>query len=424
MLPDSWIKVQLGEILINYQNGFAFSASEYVEEGVPIISMANISLEGKFQYDAKTSKRWDEKYKDELEDFIVRKGDVIIAMTDVTPTKNLIGRMAEVTAEEIFLLNQRVGLLKIDDKKAFPKFISYVGNSGDWIKYCRSVATQGAQANISTKDIRKGIIPLPPINEQQKIAEILSIVDEKIEVIEEKISKTLVLKKGLMQQLLSKGIDHQTYIESAVGKIPETWKCRQIGEIAKVIRGASPRPKGDPLFYGGEVPRLMVQDVTRDGKYVTPSIDFLTSEGAKKSRPMVAGSLVMVCSGEVGVPAILAVDACIHDGFLGFTEINKDCDLEFLYYSFDSLRQSFHSSATHGGVFTNLTTGIVKDFLIALPPKQEQIRIAKILSEVDLRIKVLNAKKELTIRLKQGLLKYLLFGKIRVTPLLQKESIP
>ncbi|MFA0703663.1 hypothetical protein AB4618_24580, partial [Vibrio sp. 10N.222.48.A8] len=85
------------------------------------------------------------------------------------------------------------------------------------------------------------------------------------------------------------------------------------------FRGASPRPKGDPRYYGGKIPRLMIQDATRDGKYTTPCIDFLTDEGAKKSRFLKAGSVVLSCSGtRVAIPTILAVDACVHDGWLAF----------------------------------------------------------------------------------------------------------
>ena len=87
------------------------------------------------------------------------------------------------------------------------------------------------------------------------------------------------------------------YKQTEIGIIPIDWNIFKIGELAEVIRGASPRPKGDKRYYGGKVPRLMVEDVTRDGKYVTPIIDFLTDAGSKLSRPCKAGTLTLVCSG-------------------------------------------------------------------------------------------------------------------------------
>jgi len=190
--------------------------------------------------------------------------------------------------------------------------------------------------------------------------------------------------------------------------IPRHWQTFEVQQIAKIIRGASPRPKGDPKYYGGNIPRLMVADVTRDKKYITPSIDFLTNEGADLSRLMPAGTLVLVCSGLVGVPGILAVDACIHDGFLGFENISSEADKEFLYYYFCSLQERFHAAATHGGIFTNLTTSILKEFEITLPPLQEQKKIASVLQywdhAVDLTEQLITAKQERRTWLMQQLL--------------------
>src|SRR5690349_2082931 len=108
-----------------------------------------------------------------------------------------------------------------------------------------------------------------------------------------------------------------------MSEYPSDWPFVSIQEVGTVIRGATLRPKEAPRYYGGRVPRLMGADVSRDGKYVTPSIDFLTEEGAKLSRFLPAGTLTIVCSGNVGVPSFLAVDACIHDGFLALTNIKQ-----------------------------------------------------------------------------------------------------
>ncbi|OMD62993.1 hypothetical protein BSK62_22050 [Paenibacillus odorifer] len=199
----------------------------------------------------------------------------------------------------------------------------------------------------------------------------------------------------------------QSYNDNKNSKAP-AWHNKKVGDIAKVIRGASPRPQGDPRYYGGSVPRLMVSDVTRDKKYVTPSTDFLTEEGAKLSRPMKAGSLVVVCSGTVGVPAILAIDSCIHDGFLGLADISDNCDIEYLYYAFSALKDKFNSSATHGGIFTNLTTQIMKDFNVLIPPMSEQLKITAILSSIDDAIEKTEAIIEQTKKINTALMQQLL----------------
>ena len=117
------------------------------------------------------------------------------------------------------------------------------------------------------------------------------------------------------------------------------FETKKLSEICKVIRGASPRPKGDVRYYNGDIPRLMVEDVTRDGKYVVPSVDSLTEEGAKLSRPMKSGDLTVVCSGTVGIPSFLKVDACIHDGFLGLINFKNNIDKEYIYYQLIKLKK-------------------------------------------------------------------------------------
>lgn len=83
----------------------------------------------------------------------------------------------------------------------------------------------------------------------------------------------------------------------------------------------------------------MGKDVSRDGKWVTPCTDFLTEEGAKLSRWCSKGTLTIICSGDVGIPSFLAIDACIHDGFIAFFDINYDVVVKdfFLFFIIKSL---------------------------------------------------------------------------------------
>ena len=145
-----------------------------------------------------------------------------------------------------------------------------------------------------------------------------------------------------------------------------------------------------------------------------PQTDFLTDEGAKLSRPMSKGGLTIVCSGTVGVPSILGVDACIHDGFLGLVEISNRCSSEFLYYAFLPLQEKFDSSATHGGIFTNLTTEILKEFVIGIPPIAEQHEIVRHISSLDQNLNDKSRKLQQTQSLKKSLMQDLLTGKVRV----------
>ena len=172
------------------------------------------------------------------------------------------------------------------------------------------------------------------------------------------------------------------------------WPMVEIGTISTIVRGSSPRPQGDPQFFGGPVPRLMVADITRDGMYATPQIDSLTKLGATKSRPMNKGDVVITVSGNPGLPTILAIDACIHDGFVGLRDLSKDVQPEYLYFALLALHAS-HGSQSVGAVFKNLTTDQIREFKIALPPLATQ---QAIVAEIEAEQALVAANRELITR--------------------------
>lgn len=195
-----WEEVRLDCVLKEFINGNAFSASNYKTTGIPIVTMGNISLDGSFNERPNKANFWEEK--DELSKYIIRKGDLLIAMTDVTPDKNLIGRMTVVDIDKVFYLNQRVGLLRLMPNVSCT-FIRYLSNELNWRKYSIAVSASGVQANMSTKDIKNGLMVLPSFKEQQKIASVLTAADKEIELLQTKLAHLKQEKKALMQQLLT-----------------------------------------------------------------------------------------------------------------------------------------------------------------------------------------------------------------------------
>ncbi len=158
----------------------------------------------------------------------------------------------------------------------------------------------------------------------------------------------------------------------------------------------------------------MVEDVTRDGKFVTPRIDSLTVLGETLSRPCKAGTLTVVCSGTVGVTSFLAVDACIHDGFLALIELSNEVIPDYLFHTLNFQKEKFDHAATHGGIFTNLTTDILKKYVIELPNISEQKVIAETLSDVDASIAALSHLIVKKRDIRKSVMQSLLTGKTRL----------
>lgn len=189
--------IPLNELLNSFQNGFAFSSKGYQEKGCPIVTMANISLSGRFEI--KKQNHWE--YNNSLERYLIHKGDILIAMTDVTPDKNLVGRMAIVNKDGPFLLNQRVGLLKPNSKKLTTKYLQLYSNSNKFRWFSISHSTLGVQSNLGTEDIKKAKIPYVNIEKQNVLAMKAEGIEQNIENTESKISSSKSLQKSLINQI-------------------------------------------------------------------------------------------------------------------------------------------------------------------------------------------------------------------------------
>lgn len=225
---------------------------------------------------------------------------------------------------------------------------------------------------LSPKQLAEFEIPLPPLSEQKRIADIL----DKADAIRRKRREAARVNDEVIYAV------YQDWFGNPIAN-NRGWTTKSVEELCDLVRGSSPRPKGDPRYYGGPIKRLMVEDITRDGRNVTPSIDTLTEEGATLSRPCPAGTVVMVVSGNVGLPAKLAVDACIHDGFVGFLGLNTNLIRpDFLVLTLEMLKVT-HERLKAGAIWQNLTTTQVKAMQIPLPPLVQQERFETFMARHD-----------------------------------------
>lgn len=345
--------VELGSVC-EIITGFAFKSELLLNEkshgALPVIKIGNLDNKSYLNLDSVQYFPYDES----LEKYLINKNDILLAMTGATVGKVSVSRFNRL------LLNQRVANIRVSGDKINSTYLMYLLFSEMFYEYCQANAGGGAQGNISPTTIKAYKIPLPPLNIQEEIVKEIEgfqkIIDGARQVVE----------------------NYKPIIT-----LDPNWEMIELGNVCQVIRGSSPRPAGDQKYYGGNIPRLMVADVTRDGMYVTPKIDFLTEEGAKLSRPMQKGDLVMAVSGQPGTCAILNVDACIHDGFAGFKEIdnNKVC-IEFLYFYLMRVKEENNNQSV-GAVFKNLKTEQIRNFLIPIPDLDIQKKVVnEMLEEV------------------------------------------
>lgn len=170
-------------------------------------------------------------------------------------------------------------------------------------------------------------------------------------------------------------------------RVDSDWHDVRIGELARIRRGASPRPIEDPRWFAADGPGwVRISDVTRSKGHLVATEQKLSSEGASRSVHVGHGDVIMSICATIGEPIMIAMDACIHDGFVVFDEFIGKLDREFLLHLLRFIAPKLKAQG-QTGTQANINTGIVGGYKVRVPQcVGEQIRIARILDTADVLI--------------------------------------
>jgi type I restriction enzyme, S subunit len=191
-----WEQKPIGEH-IDLLTGFPFPSSQYSESGIRLLRGSNVKR-GETDWAEDLIQYWP-RITPEISKYKLEAGDLVIAMDG-----SLVGRSyARLRPMDLpAVLLQRVA--RIRSKTMDIGFLSQFVGSDQFIHYCDSVKTVTAIPHISSADIRKFVIPIPPsIKEQTAIAEVLTAMDAELAALEQRRDKTRDLKQGMMQELLT-----------------------------------------------------------------------------------------------------------------------------------------------------------------------------------------------------------------------------
>lgn len=162
------------------------------------------------------------------------------------------------------------------------------------------------------------------------------------------------------------------------------WEKTKIGNIVDIRRGASPRPIQKFLSQSG-MPWVKIADATSDtSRFLFKTNEFIIKEGIRKSVLVEPETLIVSNSATPGLPKIIKITACVHDGWLVFSNY-RGVTRDFLYYKFIDIRRHLVNQA-NGSVFQNLKTDIVREFDIDLPDIKTQEKIVSVLLSIDKKI--------------------------------------
>ena len=262
-------------------------------------------------------------------------------------------------------------------------------------------------ASISKSSLGDLPVIFPSLQEQRAIAEALSDMDGLLAALDRLIAKKRDLKQAAMQQLLT----GQTRLPG----FQDDWEVVPLGKLAKIQRGASPRPIDSPVWFDDNsvIGWVRISDVTRSGMYLLETTQRLSPLGVKQSRPVARGSLIMSICATVGRPIIAEIDICIHDGFVVFE--NLQADQMFLYYVLKWIEPEWSKQGQTGSQM-NLNVGLITGTPVSLPSLPEQTAIAEVLSDMDAELAALEQRRDKTRLLKQAMMQELLTGRTRLVP--------
>ncbi|EPF20038.1 MAG: restriction endonuclease subunit S [Microcystis aeruginosa Ma_MB_F_20061100_S19] len=368
----------------------------------------------------------------EIERFGLNIGDVIITKDSETPDD--IG-IPTVIHEQIdnLVCGYHLALIRPDNEKIDSIFLSKYLSTSRVANYFALHASGSTRFGLPIGAIESVEILTPPIKEQTQIATILSTIDRAIEQTEALIAKQQRIKTGLMQDLLTKGIDENGNIrseethefkDSPLGRIPVEWEVKTINDISiKITDGDHHTPKRsiDGIFL------LSARNVL-NGSIDLSDVDYVPEyeyqRMIRRCYPE-SGDILISCSGTIGrvceVPTWLK---CVLVRSAALVKLNKsEIQPRFAEWVLQSdLLQTQIQISQRQAAQPNLFQSEIASLNFAKPMLYEQVKISKTLDQHQSLIKRETLSLEKLKILKTGLMQDLLTGKVRVTDLLNQKT--
>lgn len=412
MVPNGWEEKSLTEAGMTVTDGDRGkeypNSSELYEEGYCLfLSAKNVTKKGfLFEETQFISKDKHEK----LRKGTVKRGDIILT------TRGTVGQTAlydESIKYDVIRINSGMATIGCNKSEVLSTFFYAYTNSSLFKRQIESFTFGSAQPQLTLKIIKSLKVPIPPLPEQQKIAQILTTWDKAIDTTARLIDNSKQQKKALMQQLLT---GKKRLLDEDGRRFEDEWKSQLFKKTLKLDRGSSPRPIVNYTTESEDgVNWIKIGDTKGDGLYINSTKEKITPEGAKKSRKVSKGEIILSNSMSYGKPYILNIDGYIHDGWFVIRDYEKHLDKSYLIQILSSeLIQMQYKRLAAGGVVSNISSELVYSVKIDIPSIPEQQKIATVLTNADKEIELLEQQLADLQQEKKALMQVLLTGKKRV----------
>lgn len=399
-MPEGWTAEQLQNLCYRPISYGVLKPGDFFENGRPMLRIQDVKTDFEPSLIWKISAELDEEYKRTR----LNKGDIIFSV---------VGTLGETKLIDDSLVGANISrafaVVGADTKKVNISYLHQFLKSSAVASWVAQTGRGGAQKVVNLGELRGLNVPIPPFNEQERIAEILESVDTSIKATNAVIDQAERAKQGLMEELLTGSLGSEAV---ARGEVPDGWVLNKLGDTGKLYAGGTPNRKTPEFYQPPEIPWVKSGEL-RQGE-ITQTEEKISSLGLEKSSAKLvpAGTPVLAMygatAGEVGW---LTIEAATNQAVLA-CEPAPHVDAKFLYYSLVNA-SALLIARQQGGAQPNLSKKLVSSFEFALPPLKEQRRIAAILSNVDEFIAKQKAIIKQQALSKRGLMDDLLTGTVR-----------
>ncbi|UNL44323.1 restriction endonuclease subunit S [Lactobacillus gasseri] len=252
---------------------------------------------------------------------------------------------------------------------------------------------------ISNSEVKKLSLYLPDFKEQTIIGKIIQLIDKIITLQQRKSKQLKLLKKAMLQTLFANKIAPQLRFQGFI----DSWKQRKLGEVANILRGASPRPIKDPKWFdsNSKIGWIRISDVTKQHGRIHNLEQHLSKAGQDKTRVVYPPSLLLSIAASVGYPVITYIETGVHDGFVIFDKPKFNVD--FMFFKLQQIQKTWNKYGQPGSQ-VNINSSIVSNTKILIPNNNEQLQISNILKKIEKCIHLQQGKTKKLKNLKQFLL--------------------
>jgi type I restriction enzyme S subunit len=408
-IPKDWEITKMGDVaFVKGRIGWrGLKASEYTTKGPYLIANKHL-INNKIM--------WDEC--DHLSEFRYDESpEIQLQLNDVIMSKDgTIGQPAFIDfLPDRATINSTMMLLRVTNDGFAPEFLFYSLQGPHFKRFLAQKISGTSIPHLFQRDMKELKVILPPLSEQRAIVGVLGVVDLAVAKAGEVIAKTERLKKGLMQELLTKGIGHKEYKQTPIGTVPQEWEIDALPDLFKVIdyRGRTPPFSESGIPYIGSNNIRNERIVLDDKRYVSEqTYEKYMTRGIPNE-----GDILFTTEAPLGEVAIIPrnLKFCFAQRLVAL-QCKKEHNSRFLMYMLrSSIVQKQLSDWATGTTVKGISAKNMK--FIRIPYSEdveEQRKIAETLSAVDKKLELEKNEKARLERIRQGLMDLLLIGKVRV----------